>query len=145
MQAIPVVIEKYIDGLKKQDVAQIAAAVADELAFVTTRQTVDKTLFLQMLQALYAGFPDWHYDHNPPEFHGDVIAIKWRQRGTHTGLFSMPGRPPIADTGNEVIIPPQYFYDQVHDDQIATIRPEPIAGGAPLGILEQLGIEMPPF
>jgi len=56
-----------MEGLKKHDVDGIAAIVSDDLAFVTHTKTLSQEQFLQMLQALYAGFPDWHYDHDPPE------------------------------------------------------------------------------
>ena len=62
-----------------------------------------------MLEALYIAFPDWQYEHFDPEVRGDVIAIKWRQRGTHLGTLSMPGLDPIEPTGRTVSIPEQYY------------------------------------
>jgi hypothetical protein len=98
-----------------------------------------------MLEALYAGFPDWHYDHEPPEVDGDTIEVKWRQGGTHTGTFDFPGLPPILPTGRTVEMPQQSFFYQVQDELITQIRPQAIAGGAPGGILKQLGIDSVPF
>lgn len=42
-------------------------------------------------------------------------------------------------------IPDQYFFYRVIDEQIVEIRPDPIPGGAPRGILEQIGIQTPPL
>jgi hypothetical protein len=44
-----------------------------------------------------------------------------------------------------VQIPAHYFFYRVEGEQIVEIRPEPIPGGAPRGILEQIGIEAPPL
>jgi predicted ester cyclase len=141
MREIPRVLATYIDGLKAHDVDKIAGTVADDLAFVTPSATLDKTQFLRMLRALYAAFPNWHYDHDPPEVRGGVIAVRWRQGGTHTGTFALPGTPPVPPTGRTVTIPEHFFFYTVRGDSIATIEPEPVPGGAPRGILEQIGAE----
>jgi hypothetical protein len=95
MTATPEVLNCYIEGLEAYDVDRIADTVSDDLAFVTPARTLGKEEFLQMLRALYAGFPDWHYNHDEPEWRDDVIAIRWRQGGTHTGTFAGPGLAPI--------------------------------------------------
>ena len=57
----------------------------------------------------------------------------------------MPGLDPIESTGPTVSIPAQYFFYRVTNEEIVEIRPDPIPGGAPRGILEQIGIETPPL
>jgi predicted ester cyclase len=142
MHEIPAIIGRYIQGLKTHDVAAIAETIAENLAFVTSTGVLNKTRFLEMLRALYAAFPDWHYDHETPEIRDDVIAVKWRQSGTHNGTHSLPGRAPVAATGKKVVIPQQFFFYKVKDECIVEIRPDPIPGGAPQGIFQQLGVEM---
>jgi hypothetical protein len=138
---IPPVLLAYIEGLKAHDVPKIARTVADGLRFVTPASTLTKEQFLTFLRALYAAFADWHYDHDEPEMRGNMIAVKWRQGGTHTGVLVLPGAPVVAATGKTVNISEQFFFYRICDDQILEIRPEPTAGGAPLGILEQIGLE----
>ena len=144
MTSIPPVIEAYIDGLKRHDVASISETVSDDLAFITATAQLTKERFLQMLRALYAGFPDWHYEHDPPQWRDGTVTVRWRQRGTHTGGFALPGLSPIAPTGKSVQIPEQHFFYTVRGDKIVAIRPEAIPGGAPAGILQQIGVESPP-
>lgn len=145
MKEIPAVLRTYIAGLKAHDVDAIANTVSADLAFVTPTTILDKGQFLQMLRALYGAFPDWHYDHDEPEWHGDMIAVRWRQGGTHTGTLALLGRDPIPATSRRVAIPEHYFFYRVRGDKIVEIRPEPIPGGAPRGILEQLGVAAPPL
>jgi predicted ester cyclase len=145
MPDIPTVIDSYIDGLKNHDIEIIAGTVSDDLAFVTATRTLNREQFLQMLGALYSGFPDWHYDHDRPEAWQGMIRIKWRQGGTHTRTFALPGLAPIHATGRKVQIPEQDFFYRVKDDRIVEIRPQPVPGGAPRGILRQLGVEASPF
>ena len=84
-----------------------------------------------MLRALYTGFPDWHYDHDPIEVRADCFAVKWRQGGTHTGTWTLPGMDPIRPTGRPVRIPEHYFFYKVGGDRIIEIHPDPVPGGAP--------------
>jgi predicted ester cyclase len=144
MIEVTAVLRSYMEGLKAHDVDRIAAAVSDELAFVTPARILNKAQFLAMLRALYAGFPDWHYDHDEPECCGEVIAIRWRQGGTHTRTFAWPGLEAIPATGKLVTIPEHHFFYRVRGNLIVEIRPEPVPGGAPRGILEQIGVQAPP-
>jgi hypothetical protein len=132
-----------MDGLKAHDVDQIARTVAEDLAFVGARGILNKVQFLAMLRALYAAFPDWHYDHDAPQEFEGVISVRWRQCGTHLGTFSLPGMTPVPATGTKVAIPDQCFFYKLDHGQITEIRPDPIPGGAPRGILEQIGVVDP--
>jgi predicted ester cyclase len=141
----PPVIQNYIEGLEAHDVGAVARTVSEDAVFISAGRTLDKQQFLDMLKALWHAFPDWHYQHSEPELQDEVIAIRWRQGGTHTGPFEMPGLDPIAPTGRDVRIPEHDFFYKVQDDRIAEIRPDPIPGGAPRGILEQIGVHSPPL
>ena len=118
--------------------------MADDLQFVTAACVLSKQQFLALLRAIYTGFPDWHYEHGQPEFRQETIAVKFRQGGHHTGILILPGLAPVEPTGKSVAIPEHFFFYKLDGNQIAEIRPEPIAGGAPAGILEQIGVPWPP-
>jgi len=143
---IPPVLLTYVEGLKTHDIRKIAATMADDLKFISATRILDKEPALKMLTALYAGFPDWSYAYDGIEDRGQGNnAIKWRQDGIHTGTWAMPGMAPIPPTGKKVRIPEHYFYYRVADDKLTMIFPEPFVGGAPRGILEQIGVELPPL
>jgi len=145
MHAFPPVLRSYFEGLKTHDVKKIGLAVADDLDFVTPLGTLSKDQFLSIVSAIYAGFPDWHYEHCEPEFREEVIAVKFRQGGNHTGTLAMPGFVAVQATGKHVSIPEHYFFYKLRGEQIVEIRPEPIPGGAPFGILAQVGPKAQPI
>lgn len=93
-----------------------------------------------MTKALYSGFPDWYYDHEPELRTDGVIAVEWRQGGTHTAELHLPGFPVVPATFRRVQILEHYFFYRVQGDRLVEIRPEPVPGGAPLGIFQQIGI-----
>ncbi len=143
-KAIAAALKDYVSGLETHDVDKIATTVSHELLFISATRILDKSGFLAMLKALYTAFPDWHYQHEGIEDRGQGnYAIKWHQSGTHTGTWTLPGTEPVAPTGKQVMIPPHYFYYRVADNQLTIIFPEPIVGGAPRGILEQIGETVP--
>ena len=142
MTIMPVVLGSYIEGLKTHDVERVSRAVADDLAFISPGRTLGKEQFLAMLRAMYTAFPDWHYEHGEPEYRNGVIAVKYRQGGVHTGILALPGLDPIQPTGKTVTIPEHYFFYRLHGEKIIEIRPDPVPGCAPGGILEQLGVKV---
>ncbi len=141
---VPRCLIAYVAGLRDHDVEAVAATVADDLMFISATRILDKPQFVAMLKSLYSGFPDWTYEHDGIEDRGQGnYAIQWRQMGTHAGTWMMPGMEPIAPTGKRVRMPPQYFFYRVAANKLILIFPEPIVGGAPRGILEQIGVTAP--
>ena len=142
---LPPVLKRYMDGLKAHDVGAILATVAPDIRFESVGRVLDIGTFGAMLTAIYTGFPDWTYDHDPPGQDNGWWVVLWRQSGTHLGTFALPGIDPVPATGRFVRIPPQRFHYRIEDDLIRVIRPEPIEGGAPIGILQQIGVARPPL
>ena len=143
---VPPALELYIDGLRSHDLEKIGASFADEIVFVTPARTMGQDEILAFLAALYRGFPDWSYDHDPPVPREDgMIGVMWRQGGTHTETLEFPGFEAYPATGKSVTIPGQYFYYRVVEKGLTEIRPDPVPGGAPRGIFEQIGVALPPL
>ncbi len=146
MPAIPEALQTYIAGLKTHDIGKIGSSFSDDIVFVTPAKTMHRREILDFLTALYRGFPDWSYDHDELLFRDDgMIGVKWRQGGTHTETLEFSGFPGVPATGRTVKIPEHYFYYRVVDGKLAEIRPDPVPGGAPRGIFEQIGVELPPL
>jgi len=144
--SVPPILMSYIAGLKAHDVAAIGRTVAAELRFVTPMRTMGKPQFLAFLTALYTGFPDWRYDCDPPVLQADGRwAVRWRQGGTHAATLALPGFPAVPATGRTVAIPEHDFFYRVACGLIVEIEPDPVPGGAPRGIFEQIGVELPPL
>jgi hypothetical protein len=142
----PAALLVYMEGLRTHDIGLISRALADTLRFVTPVRTMDKAQTLAFLTALYAGFPDWRYDSDPPRLLADESwAVRWRQGGTHTGTLAFPGFPPAPPTNRLVVIPEHDFYYRVAESGLVEIRPDPVPGGAPRGIFEQIGVTLPPL
>ena len=144
--ALPSALVTYMHGLATHDVDLIGSTFAPDIRFVTPAKTMLKEEILAFLAALYRGFPDWHYDHDPPVIRDDgSIGVNWRQGGTHTGTLEFPGFDACTATQCSVTIPEHFFYYRVGEEGLTEIRPDPVPGGAPRGIFEQIGVELPPL
>jgi len=51
----------------------------------------------------------------------------------------------VPATRKTVVIPEQRFFYRIGSEGLTEIRPDPIPGGAPRGIFEQIGVEQPPL
>ena len=81
------------------------------------------------LAALYAGFPDWRYDNDPPVLGGDGRwGVKWRQGGTHMAKLALPGFVEVEATHRVVAIPEHYFYYTVDETGLTEILARSRAG-----------------
>ena len=139
-------LASYVEGLKSHDIAIIGESLSENVKFVTSVKIMTKPAILEFLTALYAGFPDWNYDHDDPVRENDgSYYILWRQGGTHKATLDLPGFAAVPATGKSVIIPEQRFFYLVGAEGLTEIRPDPIPGGAPRGIFEQIGVEQPPL
>ena len=148
MPQIPAPLATYMEGLRTHDIALIGSSFSTDTVFVTPVKTMGPPEILEFLTALYRGFPDWSYayDESELDFRDDgMIGVKWRQGGTHTATLEFPGFPGVPATGRKVTIPEHYFYYRVEGDALIEIRPVPVPGGAPSGIFEQIGVELPPL
>ncbi|MDA1067488.1 MAG: ester cyclase [Verrucomicrobia bacterium] len=143
---IPQVLLDYMEGLRTHDVDLIASTLAEDVRFVTPAKTMGKAEILEFLTALYRGFPDWSYDHDGlKQLTDGGFAVRWRQGGTHTASLEFPGFAGVAPTGKTVAIPEHNFFYKIKNNLLVEIRPDPIPGGAPRGIFEQIGVELPPL
>jgi predicted ester cyclase len=134
-------LDMYHAALSSQDLERLASRTTEDVVLVTPMGELPKAAFLATMQALFAGFPDFSFDHGPARVAGDRITIEMRMAGTHTGLLALPipGIAPIAPTGKRVTLPHQNFTYTIRDGLVSRIDPEPVAGGGVPGILEQLG------
>jgi predicted ester cyclase len=137
----------YFDALAEKDVERAAATLSGDLVFVTPVEAWDKDTLVRLLTALFEGFPDWRFDHGELRREGDTVSTTLSMSGTHTGTFDPPvpgvkARPP---TGRRVELPAQDFHYRVEDGKIVHVEPDPVPHAGLLGLLEQLGVRLPPL
>jgi predicted ester cyclase len=140
------VMEKYLAALASHDVDDLAALTADDLRFISPVGELRKAEFLALMRGLFAGFPDWTFDHGRLRMGWDHATVELRMQGTHTGTLELPvpGLPAIPPSGKVVVLPSQRVQYTLSQGRIVRIEPEPVPGGGIIsGVLEQLGVSPP--
>jgi len=140
-------VERYLDALNAHDVEAIERVVADELEFVTPVESLDKPTFLAFMRGLFDGLPDFRFDHGNLNERGDVASVDLRMSGTHTSTLELPlpRLKPQPATGTRVVLPEQRFDYTVRDGKIVRIEGEPVPHSGVIGLLEQIGVRLPPL
>lgn len=140
-------VTRYFDALAERNLSKVAELVSDNFAFVNPVEPMNKPEFLRFMDGLLTGFPDYCFNHSDLRVQGNVVTAKLRMTGTHTHELSlpMPGLKPIPPTKKKVVLPEQRFDYAVHNGRITTITPEPLPHAGIIGLLEQIGVKLPPL
>ena len=133
-------VNAFNAALNAQQWDAVASYLTDDFVFSgVTPQPVGKQEFIAGQQAWAAGAPDWHIALENLSERGDTIHGVSHITGAHTGTLALPGMPPIAATG-------RHF--ETRDDVTATLRGNQLATLTVVqsvpGILQQLGVQLPP-
>ena len=140
-------VERYLSALQRHSLKEVEELLSDELEFVTPVETLDKQAFVEFIRGLFAGFPDWRFEHGPLFEDGEVVSTRLRMSGTHTGILDLPlpGLKPLDPTGKAVTLPEQRFDYVVAGARIIRIEGEPVPHAGVIGMLEQIGARLPPL
>jgi predicted ester cyclase len=133
-------VTAFSDALNAQHWDEAARYLTDDFVFSgVTPQPVGKQEFIAGQQQWAAAAPDWHVTQENLRAEGNTVQATSHITGTHTNILSLSGLPSLPATG-------RHF--ETRDASTATLRGDQIASltitpGSP-GILEQLGVPMPP-
>jgi hypothetical protein len=103
--------------------------------------------WLGLQKLMLAAFPDWSFNLSDVKVTGNVARTTHQVTGTHTGDLDLSplGLPVIAATGKSVRLPVEHADLTIEGDKAVRFHVVDVSaeGGVP-GILQQLGVEMPP-
>jgi predicted ester cyclase len=133
-------VAAFNDSVNAQKWGEVATYLTDDFVFSgVTPQPVGKQEFIGGQQQWAAAAPDWHITLENVHTEGNTVQATSHITGTHTGTLSLFGQPSVPATG-------RHF--ETNDTSTVTLRGDQIMSltvtpGSP-GILEQLGVPMPP-
>ena len=111
-----------------------------------TPEPISGEQWVELHRILSVAFPDWSFNLSDVQVTGNVARTTHQITGTHKGdldLSSM-GMPVIPATGKAVKLPVEHANVTVEGGKVIRVHAEVPAGGGVPGILQQLGVEMPP-
>ena len=140
------VVKEGLAASEAGDFGKLEGMVADDFSMSgPVPMPVGKREFIGLMTALAAAMPDMKFNTHDFKENGDQVTVMVQITGTHTGELQlpMPGMPAIKPTGIKVSLPAEPSTFTVKDGKLAMLEVASIEGGGVMGILSQLGVNMP--
>jgi predicted ester cyclase len=140
------IVRAFMAALDNNDLDTAAGYLDDQFLFGgwTPRDITRQELF-DIMKGLKEGIPDLRFNLNNVQEHGDTVNATIQVTGHQSDSFILPtfGLPPIPQTANDVLLPVEEVGYLVEDGRIARWNAQPGKDVGVIGILHQLGIEVP--
>ena len=140
------IVKAVFEAMETKDFDKMSAMVTDDFTFSgPVPEPVGKEKWVSLQRALLNGFPDWKFN---ASFHesGETVHIDVEITGTHDGDLdlSVMGLPNVPATGKSIKLPKGHMDATLSDGKLSSLVGKPTEGGGVMGILSQLGVELPP-
>ncbi|HLO15624.1 MAG TPA: nuclear transport factor 2 family protein [Anaerolineales bacterium] len=140
------VVKEGLAATEAGDFQKLDSLVAEDFVFAgPVPQPVGKREFMGLQMALLKAMPDWKFNAKDVKENGDQVAMMLQVTGTQTGELQlpMPGMPAFPPSGKRVSLPYEPSTFTVKNGKLTKLEVESSASGGLMGILSQLGINMP--
>jgi hypothetical protein len=140
------VVKEGLAATEAGDFGKLEGMVADDFAMTgPVPMPVGKREFIGLMMAMLKAMPDWRFNAADFKENGDQVTVPLRITGTHTRELQlpMPGMPAIAATGTKVSLPAEPSTFTVKNGKLTKLEVASTPGGGVMGILSQLGVDMP--
>lgn len=130
------------------DIDAVRAMLADDFVLEgPVPQPVDANAFLALMKALSSGFSNFSFHAKDVHQHGDdTVHVVVELGGLHDKTFDLTplGLPPIPPTGKSFHLPTESVTLTAKNGKFVRYHLDPTTGGGLVGILQQLGVQLPP-
>jgi len=141
-------VKAFAAALEARDFSMAASYLAYDFVFSgPVPQPIGKQEFIAVQSAFEDAFQDWSFNSHDEVEQGDKVLSAVQITGTHTRdlVLPMPGMPPIPATNKRVSLPEEHLEFTFKGDKIASLTSDNAPGGGVPGILQQLGVPLPPM
>jgi hypothetical protein len=141
------VLKQVMAAVEAGDFAKVDKMTAADFVFEgPVPEPVGKAQWLGLQQALGVAIPDWKFNPTGMTEDGDTVHVTFAITGTHTGTLNLPMLPgPVAATGKKISLPSEPSDFTVKNGMLTHIMVHTGPGGGVTGILQQIGVPMPPM
>ena len=140
------VVKEGLAATEAGDFGKLESLIADDFSMTgSVPMPVGKREFVGLMMAMVKAMPDWKFKASDFTEDGDQVTVPLRITGTHTGELQlpMPGLAAIPASGTKVSLPSEPSTFTVKNGKLAKLEVASTPGGGVMGILSQLGVNMP--
>lgn len=134
-------------AIESMDMDTVGSYLTDDFTFSgPVPEPISGEQWLGLQRQMSAAFPDWSFNLSDVQVTGNVARTTHQITGTHTGDLDLSamGLPVVPATGKAIKLPVEHADLTVEGGKVVRLHADvPADGGVP-GLLQQLGVEMPP-
>ena len=140
------IVKKFITALQSGDMALAADCITDDFVFSGwTPRPLDKREFLALQNELRTALRGYSFNLSDLNERDDGVEAFIQITGTHARDLALPtfGLPLVPATGIEVFMPQERVDFTFEGDKIKQMNVESVPGGGLMGLIQQVGSELP--
>jgi predicted ester cyclase len=141
-------VKAFSAALEAREFDKAASYLADDFVLNgPVPQPIGKQEFIAIQSAFESAFEDWSFNSHDEVEQGDKVVAAVQITGTHTRdlILPMPGMPTIPATDKKVSLPEEHLEFTFMGDKIASLTTDNVPGGGIPGVLQQIGVPLPPM
>ncbi|OGS35357.1 MAG: hypothetical protein A2293_14740 [Elusimicrobia bacterium RIFOXYB2_FULL_49_7] len=126
-------------------IKQAGASLTEDFEYIgPLPEPIRKNQFLNLHQALVSALPDWSYNIRMLQEEDDTVSLRTHITGTHTQELHIPSMGVHSPaTGRRIVMPLEPIEVKIRENRIASITVGRVRNGGVMGLLEQIGVELP--
>jgi hypothetical protein len=137
-----------LGAIESGDMDKAGSYMSDDFVFSgPVPEPISGAQWLGLQRLLLVAFPDWSFNLSDVQVTGNVARTTHQITGTHTGDLDLSpmSLPVIPATGKSIKLPVEHAELTIEGNKAVRLHVPDVSsdGGVP-GILQQLGVEMPP-
>ncbi|HLO33158.1 MAG TPA: nuclear transport factor 2 family protein [Anaerolineales bacterium] len=140
------VVKEGLAATEAGDFGKLEGMVADDFNMSgAVPMPVGKREFIGLMTVMLKAMPDWKFNASDYQENGDQVKVMLHITGTQTGELQlpMPGLPAIPASGKKVAMPAEPSTFTVKNGKLTQLEVSDTPGGGVMGVLSQLGVNMP--
>lgn len=141
-------VRAFSVALEAREFEKAASYLADDFVLSgPVPQPIGKQEFIAVQTAFENAFEDWSFNSHDEVEQGDKVIAAVQITGTHTRdlVVPIPGMPTIPATHKKVSLPEEHLEFTFKGDKIVSLTSDNVPGGGVPGVLQQIGVPLPPM
>ena len=141
-------VQALMDAVQQGDFEKAKSLLSDDFQFSgPVPEPINGAQWMGMSANLKTAFPNLDYQFHVEGTDGDAVKISAELKGTHSNDLDLTamGMGVIPATKKSFANPHEHGTVTVKGDKVASWAVEATKGGGVMGILSQLGVELPPM
>jgi predicted ester cyclase len=138
-------VKTALTSIEAGDFTHYRDQYSDNMIFTgPVPKPLSRVEYIDLMRAVHKAFPDWKFNATNFKQVRDHVTCNTRISGTHSGVLELPMLGISAQPTNKRFTSPEELLTiTIENSKITRVESNNVAGGGLMGILSQLGVQIP--